>query len=765
MTNRQYLLLAKNMAAVMSSYGTNTPPPYATFDGNLANAGEILTLIKPGTNSATDVIVDKVRYENRLPWSPLANGTGASLQLIDADEDNSRSSEWIAGAIPEGWRQATFNGQLQANNGTNFFLWLSAAGEVYIDDIVLTYSNQPAGPNFLQNGDFESPLTGPWIIFGTAAGTNHGGSQIVSGISRTGNNSLRVVATGAGAVAGSGTNAIRQTYPSLPTNTTCTLTFWFLPGTNVPNINVRTLAGSGFAPVPFTDTRLRPPQNTSPGYVNIGATDLPAYDPLWLNELQAVNTTGPMDNTGEREPWIELYNASTNTINLDGYYLANNYDTNLTQWLFPAGSSIGPGQFKVIWADGETNETTMTHIHAGFRLNASTGSVALVRLVSAAPQITDYLTYTALPANASYGDYPDGQPFHRFIMPNITPGGTNIARPVNVFINEWMAANTNTIADPTEFPGPGAYDDWFELYNAGTEAVDLGGYFLTDNLGNEDQFMIPTNGQYVIPAGGFLLVWADNDDEINSPGDPDLHVNFALGASGDAIGLFAPDAITLIDSVTFGSQTNDISQGRFPDGAAPPFPFMTSPTPRNPNTLGVGNTAPTLAVIPNYTIRLGETVMFTAMGSDAEAPPQVLSYFLNGVPPAGAGINQLSGQFTWTPSAAQAPGMYTLTVRVQDNGAPVLSATRSFNVSVLLPPGVTLGAPVGNQMTISFDTISGRTYQVEWTEQLESDPDDIIWTPLNPPGTQLGTGSAVTINDPTDFTTRPRRFYRILETN
>jgi hypothetical protein len=50
----------------------------------------------------------------------------------------------------------------------------------------------------------------------------------------------------------------------------------------------------------------------------------------------------------------------------------------------------------------------------------------------------------------SYGDFPDGQPFTRRIFQTVTPG-TNAARSVSLFINEWMASNTNTIADP-EFP-------------------------------------------------------------------------------------------------------------------------------------------------------------------------------------------------------------------------------------------------------------------------------------------------------------------------
>src|SRR6185295_13907866 len=131
------------------------------------------------------------------------------------------------------------------------------------------------------------------------------------------------------------------------------------------------------------------PVNFTPGLANNDQRALPAYDPLWLNELQAQNTGGITDNFGEREPWIELYNAGTNALNLEGCFLANNYDSNLTQWAFPPGSSIAPGEFKIVWADGEPGETSGTNLHTNFRLNSSTGAVALVRMAGAQPQIAD----------------------------------------------------------------------------------------------------------------------------------------------------------------------------------------------------------------------------------------------------------------------------------------------------------------------------------------------------------------------------------------
>jgi hypothetical protein len=475
------------------------------------------------------------------------------------------------------------------------------------------------------------------------------------------------------------------------------------------------------------------------------AADLPAYDGLWLNEVQPANSTGVADNFGEREPWIELYNAGATPLDLSGYYLATNYLTGLTQWPFPAGSSIAPGEFKIIWADGQPAQTSGTNLHTSFRLPPAAGTLALVRLVDNAPQITDYLTYSGVGAALSYGDYPDGQPFHRVVMFDVTPGATNRARGINVFLNEWMAANStkSTIADPAD----GDYDDWFELYNAGTETVDLGGYFLTDDLGDRNKFMIPTNGHYQIPPGGFLLVWADGEPGQNNTNRVDLHADFNLRAAGEAIGLFAADG-TQIDAITFTNQLNDLSEGRYTDGAPAIYP-MTVPTPRGPNLVSGGNNnPPVLSSIADRFISAGQTVSFLASATDPDAG-QTRTFSLDPGFPPGAMIHAASGQFIWNTPPTQTPGDNAITVRVTDNGLPPASATQTFVVTVAPPASVNIA---GNTVSLSFPTVPGRTYRIEYKNDLNA----ATWTLLL---TAVAGGSTLPASDTLGAT--PQRFYRI----
>lgn len=314
----------------------------------------------------------------------------------------------------------------------------------------------------------------------------------------------------------------------------------------------------------------------TPGTTNSVFAALAALPALWLNEVQPNNVSGITDRFGEREPWVEIYNGEPVTVDLSGFYLTDVF-TDLTRWAFPAGAAVGPGQSLLIWLDGEAGESTVNELHASFRLPADTGSLALVKDINGQPTVVDHLTYELIPADRSYGLFPDGHPDQRQILNFPTPGATNddSPGPLAIFINEWMAANVSALADPAD----GNFDDWFELYNPNSTAIALGGYTLTDNLTNTTRWAIPAGT--VIAPRAFMLVWSDDDTGQNNPTNTDLHTDFKLSQGGDEIALFASDG-RLVDYVRFTDQTDDLSEGRWPDGSGDLF-IMTTPTPRAPN--------------------------------------------------------------------------------------------------------------------------------------------------------------------------------------
>ncbi len=615
---RSFLVLVKDPSAFLSAYGS-TIPLFGKYNGNLQFDGETLTLEQPVTvvtNNTTNTLylaVDKVRYEAVRPWPTGTNDliTASSIQLIDPTQDNSRPCNWGTRYVPAVWSTAT-NITGSTNGGWRFvsltnvtgttttlqsnLIYLSAAGDVYLDDLRLVDTNNPS-VNLLSNGDFEGPFStsegGPWAFVGTV-GTN---SHLAHDVVHSGTGSLHVVFTGQGGGPGYIT---QQMIVPAPTNGHI-LSYWYYATRDPNTLTVRLRPGIGLnsatnVQIFVVPDRYVPPQlitpavvSLTPGRANTGTSNLvPAIPPLWLNEVQPVNLNGLADHTGAHEPWIELFNAGSNAVSLEGLHLSDNY-TNLGQWAFPAGAAIAPGEFKILFADGQPAQTTPTEWHTSFRLAPAGGAVVLSR----GAQVLDYLNYTHCPPGHSHGDYPDAQPFYRQEFSLATPGAPNdnTAPPLVAFINEWMAGNTGFIQNPVD----GNNDDWFELFNPGATPANLGGLFFTDNLANPTQFQIPDNGHYVIPPGGFLLVWANNQPAYNSTNRADLFVSFQLARDGEAIGLYASDG-TLIDAISFGPQTNNISEGRYPDGASSRY-FMPAPTPRAPNALPFPAQAPQLGHI------------------------------------------------------------------------------------------------------------------------------------------------------------------------
>jgi hypothetical protein len=98
-------------------------------------------------------------------------------------------------------------------------------------------------------------------------------------------------------------------------------------------------------------------------------------------------------------------------------------------------------------------------------------------------------------------------------------------------------------------------------------------------------------------------------------------------------------------------------------------------------TVNEVNRAPVLAAISNQTVNEGSLLALTVSATDPDLPANTLSYSLV-TAPSGATLDPTTGAFRWTPTEAQGPGTYTVTVRATDNGSPNLSSQRSFTVTV-----------------------------------------------------------------------------------
>lgn len=166
--------------------------------------------------------------------------------------------------------------------------------------------------------------------------------------------------------------------------------------------------------------------------------------------------------------------------------------------------------------------------------------------------------------------------------------GQGFSNPVagtgGLVVNEFMASNASTVQDQD-----GGYDDWIELYNGTGQDIDLEGYYLSDKPDNPAKWTFPAA---TIPAGGYIIVWADEEEEQQG-----LHANFKLSASGESIILSDPSG-NVVDEVTFPALGEDVAYGRFPNGTGA---FKELPVTFNAENREETSSAPD-AVIPDLKV-------------------------------------------------------------------------------------------------------------------------------------------------------------------
>ncbi|MFO7657893.1 MAG: lamin tail domain-containing protein, partial [Bacteroidales bacterium] len=141
-----------------------------------------------------------------------------------------------------------------------------------------------------------------------------------------------------------------------------------------------------------------------------------------------------------------------------------------------------------------------------------------------------------------------------------------------IIISEFMALNNSTLQDED-----GDYEDWIEIYNAGTSEVNLAGWTLTDEVINYSKWLFP---EITLNTGEYLVVFASGKDRKLEKNK--LHTNFKLSGSGEFFGLGKPDGsqYATFFAPAFPEQYPDISYGLINDT----YLHLSYPTPGAENT-------------------------------------------------------------------------------------------------------------------------------------------------------------------------------------
>lgn len=141
------------------------------------------------------------------------------------------------------------------------------------------------------------------------------------------------------------------------------------------------------------------------------ATTTPQAGEVVINEFVASNAAGAVNEAGNHEDWIELYNRTATPFSLTGLYLSDDA-ANVLKSPLP-DVIILPYSYLIVWADG--NVSTAQYAHCNFKLSAAG---ELIYLSNANGTLLDSVVFGAQTADVSFGRCPNGSgPFQSFNPP------------------------------------------------------------------------------------------------------------------------------------------------------------------------------------------------------------------------------------------------------------------------------------------------------------------------------------------------------------
>ncbi|HAV61832.1 MAG TPA: hypothetical protein DCY13_05665, partial [Verrucomicrobiales bacterium] len=482
------------------------------FGGSLSNGGERVALL-----DAIGNVVVAVTFDDGGTWDSSADGGGASLVLADPLTDPDQSSAWRGSAgsggdpglpTPQAVAPQLRINELMADN-TN-----AVPHEGSYPDWLELHNAGPAAVNLAgwsltDDGDPRK------FVFPAGTVIGAGGYLVVWCDS----------AATSGLHAGFSLDRDGETVvlydPS--TNRVDALSY----GLQLTDYSLGRIAG--FA----NPWRLNSP---TPGGANLAALLAPASS-LVINEWLADAVPGQAD-------WFELYNShATAPVSLQGLHAGNGSSLHVLR----GHSFLAPGGFLRLFADEQAGID-----HVEFKLPAGGGSLSIYDSTGALIQRINYGTQTE---GVSQGRLPNGSATIQSFAGSASPGASNYALSwFGPVLNEFMALNNGAVVMAS-----GRAADWIELRNPGVNPFDLTGMSLSFGDEEPGEWQFPAG--LVMPAGGHLVIWCDEDLPVTTNAVPELNAGRSLSGRGDAVHLFN-SAGQRVDSAVFGPQIADVTVGR-----------------------------------------------------------------------------------------------------------------------------------------------------------------------------------------------------------
>ena len=304
-----------------------------------------------------------------------------------------------------------------------------------------------------------------------------------------------------------------------------------------------------------------------------GVSSAAARGSVVINEVMASNPGVIPDENGAFPDWVELYNPSqTQSVDLSGWGLSNEAEE--VKWAFPVGSVVQPGEYLTIYCDGSSETPVFGQaLHASFRIKVGAKPIVLS---DAAGRVVEEVLSPKLADGMSWGRGEDGS---AFIALAPSPGYANGQAGIDAYHDSMKNTESPLIINEVQpsnrlcYPGDdNNYPDWIEIYNPSDDAIDIGGYGLSDDRNQPLMWLFPAGAS--IGSGEYLLVFC------GAEGRSGLQAPFGLNGYEESVLLCDPYG-KRIDAVDYKSIPTDGSYARDAHGQ---WRISVTPTPGYPNT-------------------------------------------------------------------------------------------------------------------------------------------------------------------------------------
>ena len=295
---------------------------------------------------------------------------------------------------------------------------------------------------------------------------------------------------------------------------------------------------------------------------------------LRITEFLASNDDGLLDFEGDSSDWLEIYNPSSTVADLQGLYLTDDTDEPPT-WSFPAGVTLEPGGFLLVFASGKNLVAPNGELHTDFKISADGEYLALV----AADGVTAIDAYSPeFPEQVTDISY--GLAMQSTSTTLVAEGATARAwRPTSaVHDATWTGIGFNdnlfNIEGPTGFGyenSPGGFPNYIGQFNtavsSGTGSLYVRVHFDLDSLAGLDQltlrmkyddgFVAYLNGVEVASANApFNTAW--NSTAFTSHDDFDAIQFEDFDVSAGLSALQAGDNVLAIHALNRSTNSSDL---------------------------------------------------------------------------------------------------------------------------------------------------------------------------------------------------------------